>query len=220
MNTSPIVVAFVAVSVLFAGCEQPKDPANPVAMRDGSPARVEALSGPRDSPMAMDDAMRDAGAEVPLQVTLRPANGSAVNGVLTVASSETGIRVRGRISGLRPGAEHGFHLHEHADCSAPDAASAGDHFNPQGTRHGHPQHDHHHGGDLLNLHADADGAAIIEMSVDSVTLGDDMGPSDIRNLAFVVHARADDFKSQPSGNSGERIACGVTDRDRSGQTTT
>ena len=110
------------------------------------------------------------------------------------------------MSGLSPG-PHGFHVHEKGDCSAPDATSAGGHFNPDGKPHGHPSHGPHHLGDMPMLEADGGGNATLKAFLPGLALGG--GPTGLAGRAVVVHAAVDDFKSQPAGNSGARIACGV-----------
>jgi superoxide dismutase, Cu-Zn family len=118
------------------------------------------------------------------------------------------VTMTGLVSGLKPGSEHGFHVHEKGDCSSPDFKSAGDHFNPTSQQHGDPATPPHHLGDIPNLKADDMGKAPVNARVEGVTLGD-QGPNDLVGRAVVVHADPDDYKTQPSGNSGDRIACGV-----------
>lgn len=117
----------------------------------------------------------------------------------------------GTVTGLNANSEHGFHFHEHGDCSAPDASSAGDHFNPDGHAHGHPDTTERHAGAMRNLQADGSGRADVDMYVDLLTLGDG-GKYDILGTALIVHADPDDYSSQPVGNAGARIACGVVER--------
>ncbi len=108
------------------------------------------------------------------------------------------------------GKEHGFHVHEVGECSLPDFKSAGEHFNPTKDPHGGPESKARHLGDIANAKADENGRATIDVSVKGATLGDkDAGPGEILGKALVVHAMPDDYKTQPSGGSGARIACGV-----------
>ncbi len=136
---------------------------------------------------------------------LNPTKGNLVNGMVTFEAVEGGVRVVAKIDGLTPG-KHGFHIHEFGDCSAPDAASAGGHFNPTHKQHGGPDSLERHVGDLGNVVADEKGHAEYERidSVISLT-----GPDTIVGRSVVVHALADDYKTQPTGNSGGRVACGV-----------
>jgi len=142
------------------------------------------------------------------EARLAPTAGNHVEGTVTFASEADGIHVVARLSGLSPG-EHGFHIHETGDCSAPDGASAGGHFNPTAMPHGGPSDANRHEGDLGNLIADASGNALYDR-VDRRLSFD--GPNSIIGRAVIVHGKADDLKSQPAGNSGPRVACGVIER--------
>lgn len=146
----------------------------------------------------------------PVQVTLMSAPGTTVGGVLTVSNEGDAVSILGEITGLAPGKEYGFHVHEVGDCSAPDFTSAGGHFNPTKDPHGGPKSKAHHMGDLPNAKADKNGRALVDLTIKGMNLVDkDGAPSDILGKALVVHAMPDDYKTQPSGNSGARIACGV-----------
>ena len=136
---------------------------------------------------------------------LQAHSGSVVSG--KVSFSETGgrLRVEAMVSGLTPG-EHGFHVHEAGDCSAPDASSAKGHFNPVSKSHGHYASEEHHGGDMPNLVANAQGEAKYSAELKGLTLN---GPNGVVGRSVVIHADPDDYKSQPAGNSGKRVACGV-----------
>lgn len=144
----------------------------------------------------------------PIEAVLAPTSGSNVAGTITVTTVPDGVRFQGRLTGLQPGSTHGFHIHEFGDCSAPDASSAGGHFNPTGVVHGDPVGMTHHAGDIANQVADAQGAVDVDATVHDVSLG--TGTSDdVMGRALVVHRDADDYTSQPAGNSGPRVACGV-----------
>ncbi|MEO8537727.1 MAG: superoxide dismutase family protein [Betaproteobacteria bacterium] len=137
---------------------------------------------------------------------LAPTAGSSVAGSVSFVPSGDRVRVVASVTGLPPG-PHGFHLHEKGDCSAPDGMSAGGHFNPTGKPHGNPASGEHHGGDMPMLIADASGRAALDAVLDTVTLG--TGADSVVGRAVIVHKDADDFKTQPTGNSGARLACGV-----------
>ena len=137
--------------------------------------------------------------------TLAPTAGNAARGSVTFTPNDDKVRVVANVSGLSPGG-HGFHVHEKGDCSAPDATSAGGHFNPTNKPHGNPAGGEHHGGDMPMLEADASGNAKLDVTLDTVTLG--TGPNGLVGRSVVVHKDADDYRSQPAGNSGARIACG------------
>jgi Cu-Zn family superoxide dismutase len=178
----------------------PKNPAGRRAARLAVPAAV--LFATLAACSSMPGGAGAPGATAPLQAK----SGSQVGGTILFSTQGTGLRVVARVTGLKPGQEHGFHIHEKGDCSAPDAMSAGGHFNPTAQPHG-PQGMPHHGGDMPALKADAAGNAEATFTVDGVSL---TGATDgVVGKAVVVHAMPDDYKTQPTGNSGGRIACGV-----------
>jgi Cu-Zn family superoxide dismutase len=131
----------------------------------------------------------------------------SVKGTVTFEVKDGNVVVTANISGLTPG-DHGFHIHEKGDCTAPDAASAGGHFNPSGHKHGSPDASEHHEGDLGNLTAGTDGIANKTITLTDVTIGDGTA-KDIVGKGFIIHDKADDFTTQPTGNAGARVACGV-----------
>lgn len=137
------------------------------------------------------------------------AEGRGVSGVVTFHETADGVRVEANVEGLAPGA-HGFHIHQRGDCSAPDFSSAGDHFAPDGNPHGPPGPESH-AGDLGNLMADPGGAAAMSLASRDISL-DPQSKDSIIGRAVIIHADPDDLVSQPSGNAGARIACGVIER--------
>ncbi len=137
---------------------------------------------------------------------LEARSGSAVAGTVSFTQVGAKVRVAAEVSGLTPG-EHGFHIHESGDCSAPDAASAKGHFNPAGRQHGYHSAAERHVGDLPNLIADASGNAKMGVELSQLELA--QSPTGIYARSVVIHADPDDYKSQPAGNSGKRIACGT-----------
>lgn len=141
-------------------------------------------------------------------VQLAPTQGNAVTGSLALAESPQGVRITGAIQGLKPDSEHGFHIHEKGDCSAPDASSAGGHFNPTQDPHGNPESEAHHAGDMINIRADSEGVAQVDATTEGTTMQGGQ-PTDVLGKAIVVHQKPDDYTSQPAGDSGDRIACGV-----------
>jgi Cu-Zn family superoxide dismutase len=136
---------------------------------------------------------------------LHPSSGSDARGVVIFTEIGNDVRVTVEAKGLTPG-KHGFHIHQFGDCSAPDAVSAGPHFNPTDMPHGGPEERNRHVGDLGNITAGEDGI-VRENLVDSIIALN--GPNSIIGRAVVIHAKQDDLKSQPSGEAGARIACGV-----------
>lgn len=141
-------------------------------------------------------------------VQLRPTQGNRAHGSLVVSVEPAAVRLTGAIQDLPPASAFGFHIHENGDCSAPDASSAGNHFNPKELQHGHPGDSLHHAGDIENIKSNAAGVAQVNALVIDVSLHDGQ-PIGVLGKAVVVHAKPDDYSTQPSGNSGARIACGV-----------
>jgi Cu-Zn family superoxide dismutase len=136
---------------------------------------------------------------------LSSTKGNNVAGTVTFTKVEGGVKIVADVTGLKPG-EHGFHIHEFGDCSAPDATSAGGHFNPLHSQHGAPDAAARHAGDFGNLVADDSGKAHYER-VDTIMTLD--GANSVLGHAVIVHEKADDLKTQPTGNAGARVACGV-----------
>jgi Cu-Zn family superoxide dismutase len=122
-------------------------------------------------------------------------------------TSDGGVRITADLKGLPPNSTHGFHIHEYGDCSAPDASSAGGHYNPDHHKHAGPNAPQHHAGDLGNIKTDAKGNAHLEITVHDITIDGEKNP--VLGRAVIVHEKADDLKSQPTGDAGARIGCGV-----------
>jgi superoxide dismutase, Cu-Zn family len=138
---------------------------------------------------------------------LQPTAGNSATGTVSFTQRGDKVLVQADVGGLTPG-DHGFHIHEKGDCSAPDATSAGGHFNPTGQGHGHPDGSQHHTGDLPMLTADAAGRAKLSVELDAISLQQGAA-GNIIGRSVIVHQKADDFQTQPTGNSGGRVACGV-----------
>ncbi len=151
-----------------------------------------------------------SGAEPPhaARALLKDAKGEKV-GTATLVEAKGGVTIAVKAQGLPPGT-HGIHLHAVGKCDDPEFKSAGPHFNPEGKKHGMKNPEGHHAGDLPNLVVGADGKGEFKATVDGVTLGE--GPASLlgpQGTALVVHASPDDEVTDPAGNSGARIACGV-----------
>lgn len=157
---------------------------------------------------AQEPAAKASAADKPVEkaiAVLHPTKDSETTGTIVFEKSGDSVRVTGEVRGLTPG-KHGFHIHEFGDCSAPDATSAGGHFNPTDVPHGAPKGDKHHIGDLGNIEADDSGVAKVDVKADFLKFE---GPTSILGRGLIVHAGEDDLKTQPTGDAGGRVACGV-----------
>lgn len=141
---------------------------------------------------------------------LMPTRGNATAGNVRFTQHGDRVLVVGEVRGLKPNAEHGFHVHEKGDCSSGDGNSAGGHFNPAGTPHGRHGSGTHHVGDLPSLRADGAGVARFNFESRSIRVGS--GNADIVGRGLIVHANPDDYRTQPTGNAGARLACAVIQR--------
>ncbi|MCC5879907.1 MAG: superoxide dismutase family protein [Idiomarina sp.] len=138
--------------------------------------------------------------------TIVPTEGNSAEGVVTFRRTGDGIAVVAHIEGLEPNTRHGFHIHQYGDCTASDGSSAGGHFNPTGERHGGRHDDERHVGDLGNLESNDSGVASLEYIDDRLSMD---GRYTILGRGVIVHAQADDYETQPTGDAGGRIGCGV-----------
>jgi superoxide dismutase, Cu-Zn family len=136
---------------------------------------------------------------------LYPTKDSKVTGKVVFIKTDAGIKVIADIEGLTEG-NHGFHIHACGDCSSEDGLSAGGHFNPDNKMHGAPVDSMRHAGDLGNIVADKSGKAHLEYTDNDISFE---GPHSIIGRSVIVHKNADDLKTQPTGNAGARVACGV-----------
>jgi Cu-Zn family superoxide dismutase len=158
---------------------------------------LAALAYAKTAPTAKADLTDSKGAKV---------------GTAKLKDTPNGVSLALEVSNLPPGV-HGFHIHAVGKCEQPDFKSAGGHFNPESKKHGWDNPEGHHAGDLQNLTVDAQGKAKVKVVVTGVTLGD--GPNSLfqpQGTALVIHANPDDNKTDPAGNAGPRIACGVITR--------
>lgn len=194
------ILAFALLLPLAACADQPEPATGGDTLSTLTPgADLDTTSTPMSARGVIE--MPEALAE------LTPTEGNDVRGEVTFAQIEDGVLIVAEASGLTAGL-HGFHIHETGDCSAPDATSAGGHFNPGGTPHGAPDASgsERHVGDLGNIEASIDGTARYERVDAVISLG---GPNSIIGKAVIIHAGEDDYTSQPTGEAGGRLACGI-----------
>jgi Cu-Zn family superoxide dismutase len=138
---------------------------------------------------------------------LKPTTGNSASGSVRFVQAGAAVKVSGEIRGLKPNAEHGFHVHEKGDCSSGDGMSTGGHFNPDAKPHGQHGPGAHHVGDLPSLKANASGVAAFSFESNSIRVG--AGTNDVVGRGLIVHRDPDDYKTQPTGNAGPRLACAV-----------
>jgi superoxide dismutase, Cu-Zn family len=142
---------------------------------------------------------------------LEPTKGNKTFGEATFEQMGDKVRIQVVVQGLKPGSEHGFHIHEVGDCGSGDGMSTKGHFNPYGKPHGYYGDAERHAGDLPTLIApekgNKTGRAKLQIDLDTITL--EPGPANIIGRGLIVHAQVDDYTTQPTGNAGARLACGV-----------
>lgn len=141
-----------------------------------------------------------------LVAVIHPTEGNEVNGTVTYTREGDAVRVNATINGLGSNSNHGFHIHQYGDCSADDGTSAGGHYSPQDMQHGAPDNTERHMGDLGNLSSNQDGVATLNFTDSVIEL---TGESGILGRGVIVHAGEDDFETQPTGDAGARLGCGV-----------
>ena len=185
----------LSVSFLLAGCKTAPPPSEPPTPSSSALA----------APVAADTGTSILASITSAVAVIHPLGDSKVMGKVTFNQTADGVVVVADVMGLTPG-KHGFHIHEYGDCSDPKGLSAGGHYNPEGEMHGLPGAMHHHPGDMGNLEADDSGNAHLEITLTGITIAGDKDP--ILGRSIIVHAKEDDG-SQPVGNAGARIGCGV-----------
>lgn len=186
---SVITLAFIFTTIISCTHKQKQtDAATPT---NGAQASTPAASAP---------------APTRAQAVLKTGSGEKVKGIIHFTEENGSVKIESMVEGLKSG-PHGFHIHEVGDCSKSDFASAGPHFSVTSTQHGSLDSKPRHEGDLGNLMANSKGVAKSTATVKGITLRS--GPNGILGRAVIIHKDKDDFKSQPAGNSGARLACGI-----------
>jgi Cu-Zn family superoxide dismutase len=190
------ITATLALSGLSA-CKQEKN-----EVVETPPAATEAAATTPAPPISTNPAPPGAGqtADVTLQ-----SQDSKVSGTVHFTSEAAGVHVVADVKGVKPG-QHGFHLHEKGDCSSPDYKSAGGHFNPANAAHACDPTNPRHAGDFGNITVGADGTGHLDITTTALSFD---GANSVTGKAVILHSGVDDCKTQPTGNAGDRLACGV-----------
>lgn len=149
--------------------------------------------------------MKSSAGPVRAIAVLHPTKGSTASGIVRFEVVSNGVKVVADLAGLTPGA-HGFHIHEFGDCSSDDGLSAGGHFNPGSMPHSMPAAQQRHVGDMGNVIADSSGNAHLEYVDPVIALS---GNNSVIGRGVIVHEKADDLKTQPTGAAGGRVVCGA-----------
>ncbi len=186
MRIKSTILILATLVVVAVGCSSPATP---------PPAQKTTPEPPPETANAVTKAV----------AVVHPIGDSGVTGTVTFVKVPDGVRIIADIQGLTPG-EHGFHVHQYGDCSAPDGTSAGGHFNPDNKPHGAPSDQERHVGDLGNIKAEDSSTAQYERTDQVITFS---GPHSIIGRGLIIHAGQDDLTSQPTGDAGGRVACGV-----------
>ncbi len=194
LTTTFFQIAAPAFLLFLAGCGQNPNPYE----KTSADSMVVDSNTPSDMQM-------EGNAITSAVCVLHPTEGNSAKGTVWFTESDGKIEVKAELEGLTEG-KHGFHIHEKGNCSAADGTSAGGHFNPQGLDHGALNDSISHVGDMGNITAGADGKASLEFTDEKMSF---YGENSILGRAIIVHAGEDDLKSQPTGDAGGRVACGV-----------
>jgi Cu-Zn family superoxide dismutase len=181
-----IILAAVAAGLFAAGSY--------AQVREGGQRRGEGRGEPRGPRVTHAVAV------------LQPTKGNAVKGVVKLVQEEGKVKINAEVEGLKPNQKHAIHIHEFGDISSEDGMATGGHYNPEGHDHSLPDKAERHAGDLGNLQADAQGKAVLELTVDNITVTGRRNP--VLGRAIIVHEKEDDG-GQPTGNAGARIAQGI-----------
>lgn len=196
MKTFAIVVCSLILTLGFGGI---------LAMAQGTPPAKSPPAG-----QTQPSGSAGAGGSARAMALIEPRSGSKVTGRAEFTQQGNKVKLTIQIENATPGT-HAAHLHEKGDCSDPEAKSAGNHWNPTSQDHGKWGHSPFHQGDIGNIEVGADGKGTLTLETDLWSIGGDTS-KDVVGKAVVVHASPDDFKSQPAGNAGGRVGCGVVEK--------
>lgn len=210
MKSSVLILSVLVPALTAFACGESKTSNEPPATPDDVPTQAEAgplapdaTATPSEPPVEEEAASAPAKS---IEVALLAKSGSKLTGKVTFTETSDGVHVAFELENVSLG-DHGTHVHEKGDCSAPDAASAGGHFNPHAHDHGLPAQHARHLGDLGNITVDKDGKGKHEITVAGANLKDS-DPNSFVGRAVIIHEKKDDG-GQPTGNAGGRIGCGT-----------
>lgn len=227
-------IAAIGMLIALTGCNPDQDtedtrppPADPAPAEERpADSRPDYTDGgtaanparPTDRDQSVDETTSEAAANAQYSLVksaiaqIRPTSSGNAEGTVTFSAGQDNreVQVKVELEGLEPG-PHGLHIHEVGDCSADDASSAGDHFNPYDAAHGSPEAAEHHVGDMGNIEADEEGRVATELAFEGLAFS---GPASILQKAVVIHSGEDDLETQPDGDAGGRVGCGVIRIDR------
>ena len=199
-----IAIALLVGGVSMTGCERQKSETS------AEPSMQTSGTNEQQSAKPVEATTEKTAKVTRASAILDPTEGNAVHGTVHFEQTENGVKVQAEVTGLEPNTSHGFHIHEKGDCSAPDGSSAGGHYAPKGNPHGLPPNPKRHAGDMGNITSNTEGKATMDATFDNFSLS---GDSPVLGRAVIVHANKDQG-TQPSGDAGARIACGVIEAEK------
>lgn len=204
-----VVFMIVMIATVLAACGGGEDNENEQNTHDGHETSNEGMNNEESSNSGDEAVETNATAEKEVLVSLKNPDGDIV-GTATLTERNNGVNIHLEGENLPPGT-HGFHIHEVGKCEAPTFESAGEHYNPTNAKHGFDHPEGPHAGDMKNIEVAEDGTVSVDVIADMVTL-DPNGENTLyteEGTSLMIHSDPDDYISQPSGNAGDRIACGV-----------
>ncbi|WP_028548269.1 superoxide dismutase family protein [Paenibacillus sp. UNC451MF] len=206
VNRGALMLSFALV--LTSGCEW-KSAATTAATEQEHPGHHEGSTEEGSTGTNSIAAQANEPAPAPKTIDIINSKGTKI-GTATLTQVPEGVKFQVDVSGLTPG-KHGMHIHQTGVCTPPDFKTAGEHFNPESKKHGFDNPQGYHAGDLPNLEIGSDGRGRAEVVAPKLTLAKDKANSVVKTggTALVIHEKEDDYKTDPSGNSGDRVACGV-----------
>lgn len=182
-----------------------------ISCKDGKKKEAKSDNQTSDQEMVQEEVAAESDNDVKIaKVEISAKSDSDVAGEIIFTEENGKVKLEGNFSGLNPDGEKAIHIHEKGDCSSDDGTSAGGHWNPNDTEHGKwNAEDGYHAGDIGNLEVNEDGTASITFETDQWCIDCDDEGKNIVGKAIIIHEAADDFETQPTGDAGGRVGCGV-----------